>query len=110
MVRFQTFLHSGFFVIIPLVKFPTAFVAYVFLFGRIVYHMIGSTTVLADAPAGHPGNQVCIRHADVDRSRQGNPQILQDLVQGNCLILRTGKPVQDESFGTIRLALSQCQS
>ena len=42
-------------------------------------------------PAGHPGNQVCIRHADVDRSRQEIPQILQDLVQGNCLILRTGE-------------------
>ena len=51
MVRFQTFFHSGFFVIIPLVKFPTAFVAYVFLFGRIVHHMIGGTTVFADPPA-----------------------------------------------------------
>lgn len=73
MVRFQTFLHSGFFVIIPLVKFPTAFVAYVFLFGRIVYHMIGRTAVLADTPAGHPCHQVFIRHADVDGGGQGDP-------------------------------------
>ena len=93
MVRFQTFLHSGFFVIIPLVKFPTAFVAYVFLFGRIVYHMIGRTAVLADTPAGHPCHQVFIRHADVDGGGQGDPQILQDLVQRSCLFFGTGKPV-----------------
>ena len=90
MVRFQTFFYSGFFVIIPLVKFPTAFVAYIFLFGRIVYHMIGRTAVLADPPAGDPGHQVFIRHADVDGSGQGDPEILQDFVQSFCLFFGTG--------------------
>ena len=49
-------------------------------------------------------DRVLIGNTDVYRSGQLDAQILQNPIQGNCLLFGTRKPVQNESFETIRLA------
>ena len=97
MVCFQTFLYSGFFVVITLEQFSTAFVAYIFLLGRIIDDMEGRAALFADAAAGYPADQVRVGNSDVHGSGQLDAQIFQDLIEGNSLFLGAGESIQDES-------------